>query len=162
MVFFMQLIESFKEYLELEKKYSQHTVSGYTKDVIAFVTYAQENFEVVNSAEIQYPIIRSWIIQLSERGIDAVSINRKVASLKSFFKYLMKCKQIETNPLLQHKALKTQKKVRSSPTRLNKIRGSICFTTTTTTTATTTTTTTINAAGHWVRQCDRTILSPPH
>ena len=47
MVFFMQLIESFKEYLELEKKYSQHTVSGYTKDVIAFVTYAQENFEVV-------------------------------------------------------------------------------------------------------------------
>lgn len=111
MVFFMQLIESFKEYLELEKKYSQHTVSGYTKDVIAFVTYAQENFEVVNSAEIQYPIIRSWIIQLSERGIDTVSINRKVASLKSFFKYLMKCKQIETNPLLQHKALKTQKKV---------------------------------------------------
>lgn len=111
MVFFMQLIESFKEYLELEKKYSQYTVSGYTKDVIAFVTYAQENFEVVNSAEIQYPIIRSWIIQLSERGIDTVSINRKVASLKSFFKYLMKCKQIETNPLLQHKALKTQKKV---------------------------------------------------
>ena len=61
--------------------------------------------------EVNYPLIRSWIVKLSDAKIAASSINRKMASLKSFYKFLLKTKQIDTNPFVKHKSLKTPKQV---------------------------------------------------
>jgi integrase/recombinase XerC len=60
---------------------------------------------------VNYPLIRSWIVELSDAKIAASSINRKMASLKSFYKFLLKTKQIDTNPFVKHKSLKTPKQV---------------------------------------------------
>ncbi len=59
--------------------------------------------------EVNYSQIRSWIVSLVDEGVSNVSVNRKMASLKAFYKFLLKTKQIEVNPMLKHKALKTPK-----------------------------------------------------
>ena len=104
-------ITAFLEYLLLEKGYSKHTITAYKSDLIAFkdfceVTYAQENL-----LDINYPQVRSWIVSLVDAEISNNSINRKVSSLKSFYKFLQRTTQIESNPLSKHKALKVAKKV---------------------------------------------------
>jgi integrase/recombinase XerC len=104
-------INSFKEYLQLEKKYSSHTVNAYIKDLIFFQEFTDANFATQNLLEVNYSMIRSWIVALVDNQLSNTSINRKIQSLKAFYKFLMKIKQIEINPLLKHKALKTPKKV---------------------------------------------------
>ena len=61
--------------------------------------------------EVSYGVIRSWIVSLVDSGIANRSVNRKVSSLKTYYKFLLKTKQIEATPLAQHKALKTSKKI---------------------------------------------------
>ena len=60
---------------------------------------------------VNYSIIRSWIVSLVDEGISNRSINRKISSLKTYYKFLLKTSQIEINPLSKHKALKTAKKL---------------------------------------------------
>jgi integrase/recombinase XerC len=60
---------------------------------------------------VGYPQIRSWIVSLSDAGLSSSSINRKLSSLKSYYKFLLKTKQLVTSPLLKHKALKSAKKL---------------------------------------------------
>jgi integrase/recombinase XerC len=103
--------ESFADYLFLEKKYSKHTVNAYITDLNSFHDFIKEEFEQENLAEVSYPLIRSWIILLSEKKAENVTINRKISSLKAFYKFLLKSKQIEVSPLFKHKALKTPKKI---------------------------------------------------
>jgi integrase/recombinase XerC len=103
--------ESFADYLFLEKKYSKHTVNAYITDLNSFHDFIKEEFEQENLAEVTYPLIRSWIILLSEKKAENVTINRKISSLKAFYKFLLKSKQIEVSPLFKHKALKTPKKI---------------------------------------------------
>jgi integrase/recombinase XerC len=95
----------------LEKKYSKHTVNAYITDLNSFHDFIKEEFEQENLAEVTYPLIRSWIILLSEKKAENVTINRKISSLKAFYKFLLKSKQIEVSPLFKHKALKTPKKI---------------------------------------------------
>lgn len=102
---------SFKDYLMLEKKYSLHTVNGYLNDVGFFEKFIVTEFKQKGLLEINYSQIRSWIVSLSDNEISNTSINRKIASLKSFYKFLLKTKQIDTSPLLKHKALKAPKKL---------------------------------------------------
>lgn len=101
----------FKEYLSLEKKYSRHTLAAYLKDLSDFSTFASEAYDYENIAEVSYAIIRQWMVTLVEQGVSNRSVNRKISSLQAYFKFLLKTKQISVNPLLQHKALKTEKKV---------------------------------------------------
>ena len=103
----------FVDYLNLEKKYSSHTVLAYKKDLESFFNFASEEFGYSKEAikNVNYSVIRSWIITLVDNGISNRSINRKISSLKSYFKFLLKTKQIEINPLTKHKSLKTDKKV---------------------------------------------------
>jgi integrase/recombinase XerC len=100
---------AFKDYLQLEKNYSPHTVNAYLNDVIVFELFVNNEFEQKNLLEVNYSHIRSWIVSLVDSGISNTSVNRKVSSLKSFYKFLLKTKQIELSPLLKHKALKTPK-----------------------------------------------------
>lgn len=101
----------FHDYLLLEKNYSLHTVTAYINDIAFFENYLTNEFEDNHLIAVNYNQIRSWIVSLSDDGISNTSINRKVASLKSFYKFLLKTKQIDTSPLLKHKALKSPKKI---------------------------------------------------
>ena len=104
-------LQSHLEYLEKEKKYSPLTVNAYQKDILSFQLFLNKNHEGCSLEEVNYPLIRSWIVTLSDAKIAASSINRKMASLKSFYKFLLKTKQIDSNPFVKHKSLKTPKQV---------------------------------------------------
>lgn len=101
----------FHDYLLLEKNYSQHTVTAYINDIGFFESFLANEFEDDNLIAVNYNQIRSWIVSLSDDGISNASINRKISSLKSFYKFLLKTKQIDSSPLLKHKALKSPKKI---------------------------------------------------
>ncbi|MCG2431973.1 tyrosine-type recombinase/integrase [Aequorivita xiaoshiensis] len=102
---------SFKDYLELEKKYSSHTVVAYLKDLDGFQQFASEEFQYENILNINYSVIRSWIVSLVDAGISNRTVNRKISSLKTYYKFLLKTGQIQVSPLTKHKALKTSKKI---------------------------------------------------
>jgi integrase/recombinase XerC len=99
----------FRDYLQLEKNYSPHTVNAYLNDVGFFETFLKADFEQEDLLEVNYSQIRSWIVSLVDAGVSNTSVNRKISSLKSYYKFLLKTKQIEVSPLLKHKALKTPK-----------------------------------------------------
>ena len=108
--FFMQNFkDSYRDYLEKEKKNSLHTVVAYCNDIAEFEAFLIATFEGCNLVQVNYGPIRSWIVSLVDSGISNASVNRKVSSLKSFYKFLLKIKQIDASPLLRHKVLKTPK-----------------------------------------------------
>jgi len=104
-------IDKFIDYLALEKNYSEHTVRAYHKDIQSFSDFCVKEREIDSIDNIEYVVIRSWIVNLVDSGISNRSVNRKVASLKAYFKFLQRIGKIETNPLIKHKALKTSKKI---------------------------------------------------
>lgn len=103
--------ESFKDYLQKEKKYSLHTVTAYSNDLSDFEAFLKQDFDQDSLEDVNYSQIRSWIVSLVDAGISNTSVNRKISSLKSFYKFLLKIKRIQLSPLLKHKALKTPKKL---------------------------------------------------
>ena len=104
-------ISHFLEYLQLEKKYSPHTVKAYEMDLRTFTEFLYTEFDQEDLIHVNYPQIRNWIVSLVNSGITNRSVNRKVASLKAFYKYLVKTNQLIATPLASHKALKTKKTV---------------------------------------------------
>jgi integrase/recombinase XerC len=100
---------AFRDYLQLEKKYSPHTVNAYLNDLISFETYIKTEFDSEDLLKVNYSLIRSWIVTLVDAQISNTSVNRKISSLKSYYKFLLKTKQIAISPLLKHKSLKTPK-----------------------------------------------------
>ncbi|WP_373056868.1 tyrosine-type recombinase/integrase [Zunongwangia sp. H14] len=101
----------FFDYLQLEKNYSVHTVKAYKNDLESFHHFVQQEYNTLDLVHVNYSQIRSWIVQLVEEGISNRSINRKISSLKAFYKFLQKTSQIKFSPLTRHKALKTAKKI---------------------------------------------------
>ena len=104
-------ISKFLDYLQLEKNYSSHTVDAYRRDISDFTQFSLEEYNIEDIKEVNYPIIRNWIVALVEKEISNRSINRKISSLNSYYKFLQKIEEIKSNPLAQHKALKVSKKV---------------------------------------------------
>ncbi|MDX1327983.1 MAG: tyrosine-type recombinase/integrase [Arenibacter sp.] len=104
-------LSAFISYLSLEKNYSPHTVLAYKNDVLEFSDFVVHRFQMVDIDEANYALIRSWIIDLVESGLSNRSVNRKVASLKAYYKFLLKTERLSVNPLAKHRALKTPKKV---------------------------------------------------
>ncbi|HCE53564.1 MAG TPA: integrase, partial [Lutibacter sp.] len=104
-------ITSFLNYLSLEKKYSKHTVTAYQNDLNSFQLFCNLEYGNENIATVNYAQIRNWIVSLVNSKITNRTINRKVSSLKSFYKFLQKTKQIEASPLVKHQALKVLKQV---------------------------------------------------
>lgn len=103
--------DAFRDYLQLEKKYSLHTVKAYLDDIGFFQAFLEREFGDDNLADVNYGQIRSWIVSMVDSGMSNASVNRKIASLKAFYKFLLKIKQISASPLLKHKSLKTPKKL---------------------------------------------------
>ena len=94
-----QRIQSFLDYLKFERRYSPHTLTSYTTDLIDFFDYLESQFDVVDVKAISSGFIRSWLAGLKEKGLTSKSVNRKISSLKSFFKYLLKTGEIENSPM---------------------------------------------------------------
>jgi integrase/recombinase XerC len=104
-------INSFLEYISLEKKYSPHTIKAYEDDIKSFQFFCVTNYSDDNLIDINYSQIRSWIVYLVDHDISNRTVNRKISSLKAFYKFLLKSKQINEDPLVKHKALKVGKRV---------------------------------------------------
>jgi len=119
------LIDAFLEYLSLEKKYSLHTVTAYKNDLRSFKDFLVSEYDQENFLEVHYPQIRNWIVVLVGENLSNRTINRKISSLKSLYKFLQKTSQIEVNPLSQHKSLKTEKRVQV-PFTTKEINAVIC------------------------------------
>lgn len=105
------LISNFSDYLSKEKKFSNNTVVAYVRDVDTFKNFCFENHNLKNISKIPYSIIRDWIINLSEKKLSALTINRKISSLSKFYDFLIKIQEIKSSPLQNHKRLKVQKKI---------------------------------------------------
>jgi len=107
----MPHILAFCEYLTHQKRYSLHTVTAYKKDLEQFHHYINSEFETNLFNEVTSSFIRSWIVSLIENEISARTINRKISTLKSFYKYLLKNQIVEINPLLKIITPKTSKRL---------------------------------------------------
>lgn len=104
-------VSEFLEYLALERNYSPHTVRSYGDDLTEFGAFCASNLGVDQIDTLTYPLIRTWIIALVNSGISNRTINRKMASLKAYYKFLLKTGHIGASPMATHKSLKTPSKV---------------------------------------------------
>ncbi|SEG17278.1 tyrosine-type recombinase/integrase [Parabacteroides chinchillae] len=105
-----ELIDDFLTYLRYERNYSDYTVDAYSKDLSQFEEYVKDRLEgVFSPGLIDSDIVRSWIVYLLDEKISPVSVNRKLSSLKSFFKFLMKQRIVSVNPLRLVTGPKTKK-----------------------------------------------------
>jgi len=107
----MELLDKYIEYLLLERKYSNHTITAYRKDILDFFEFISKDSGVINVEEVEYVFVRSWIVFLHQNNITNRSVNRKTAALKSFYSFLLKIDEVDKNPLTNHKSLKIGKKV---------------------------------------------------
>jgi len=103
------LIEQFIKYLQHEKRYSQHTVRAYYNDLIQFFDHLEKENRSRDLKEITNTekVIRNWVVHLMEENISERTINRKLSTLKSYFRYLRRMDEIETNPTAKVFSLKT-------------------------------------------------------
>ena len=104
-------LRSFIDYLEIEKKYSPNTIHAYRNDLNVFAKYLVDEHGVNKVINSNYSHIRSWIVVLVNKGISNRSVNRKITSLNSYFKFMLKIDLLKDNPLTNHKSLKTKKKI---------------------------------------------------
>lgn len=107
----VDMVNSFLDFLQTEKRYSQHTVVSYRTDLEQFQLYLQQTYEESDIANGSHRMIRSWILSMMENGMEAKSVNRKLAALRTFYKYLLRSKKIEINPMLKIVAPKVRKKL---------------------------------------------------
>ena len=83
-------IDQFLEYLQYQRKFSQHTLLAYKNDLIEFQKFASVSFEILKPQEVKSEMVRSFVSDLIGKGLEPVSVRRKVSSLRSYFKYLQK------------------------------------------------------------------------
>lgn len=96
----------------MEKRYSDHTVLAYQKDVEQFLAHAEITKES-ELKEVTHSLIRSWMVALIESGIENKSVNRKISSLRTFFKWLKKEEFISVNPTVKISGPKNSKRLPS-------------------------------------------------
>lgn len=111
---FSEVFPLFQDYIQFEKRYSIHTLTSYSTDIKQLFDYF---FTTYNDANLNFALtpvfIRSWLASLKDEGLDPRSINRKIASMQSFFQFLRKKNLINTNPVAALKMLKTAKRLPS-------------------------------------------------
>lgn len=107
-----EIVEGFIDYIQKEKRFSSHTVLAYSKDLDQFLHHITENLQISSIEEVDHHDIRSWIVSiLEDEKLQAISVNRKISCLRSFFKYLVRNTIVEKNPMAKISSLKTKKKL---------------------------------------------------
>lgn len=94
-----QALSPYWEYLRYEKRYSPHTIKAYQADLQEFAAYLDLQFDSPEIGAITHSYIRSWLAMLKEKGLTARSLNRKISTLKSFFKYCLKQGLLDSSPM---------------------------------------------------------------
>ena len=106
----MPLTQNYLDYLLLEKRYSSHTVKAYRTDLRIFESYLKEKY-ATSIDKANHTMIRSWLVEELNKGNSARTVNRKITTLKSFYKYLIKEHKIKQNPTLKIPSSKISKKL---------------------------------------------------
>jgi integrase/recombinase XerC len=106
-----EIVNFFLQHLMVERRLSQHTCTSYSTDLNQFTYYLESLIESKNVLEVNHKDIRSWIVELSDKNIENRSINRKIATLRTFYKFLLRTGRISENPMSSIKMVKTQKKL---------------------------------------------------
>ncbi len=107
----IESIQQFTTYLKLEKRYSSHTTLAYQTDLEQFLQFLIVQFEVDNLNKATTQMIRSWLASLMELNVTPRSVIRKISTLKSFYKYLIRNELIEKSPMEKISSPKTSKKL---------------------------------------------------
>lgn len=105
------LIQPFLDYLKFEKRYSHHTLLSYQTDLITFFDFVTITFGETDLPHITHSIVRSWLASLKDAGLTAKSINRKISTLKSFFKFQIKTGSVTQTPMAKVVAPKNEKRL---------------------------------------------------
>ena len=104
--------EKFVNYLSSEKRFSEHTIVAYSTDLSQFIQFLSANFQIKDEvSEINFQIVRSWIASLLEEGVSPRSVNRKISTLKTYFRYLIREQVILESPMLKVVAPKSKKRL---------------------------------------------------
>lgn len=104
-------ISEFLAYLEFERRYSAYTIQSYATDLEQFTTYLEETYQINKAADVDFVYIRSWMAFLMDSGLSPRTVNRKISTLKSYFRYLLKVGKIDHNPVLKISGPKIRKKL---------------------------------------------------
>ncbi|MEP1085965.1 tyrosine-type recombinase/integrase [Algoriphagus sp.] len=105
------MIDSFINYLEFEKRASPHTVDAYRRDLGQLEEFLELSFEINDISLGTHSELRAWVIDLVDSGLSATSVNRKIATLRSYYKFLLRSRIISADPTYKLKSLKTPKKL---------------------------------------------------
>ena len=106
------LKNKFITYLSSEKRFSEHTIKSYTTDLKQFTSFLSAEFQIIDEIhEISFQIIRTWIASLLENGINPRSVNRKISTLKTYFKFLIREGELIENPMMKVVAPKSKKRL---------------------------------------------------
>jgi integrase/recombinase XerC len=103
--------DSFLQYLQYEKRFSSHTLTAYSTDLSQFYTYLKTIYQIENLTEINHSLIRSWIVSLMENRVSPRSVNRKITTLKTFYKFLLRQSIVTENPMLKIQSPKISKRL---------------------------------------------------
>ena len=103
--------ERFLKYLKFEKRFSSHTLVAYENDLKQFFHYLETNYKITDVKQVTHPIIRSWMVHLMEGGITPRSVNRKITTLKTFYRHLMAEGKLKVNPMQKVQPPKMGKKL---------------------------------------------------
>jgi integrase/recombinase XerC len=104
-------MDEFLDFLRYEKRFSPHTVISYQTDLTQFFSYLLEEYDLAEATQATHPLIRGWVVNLMGQDLDPRTVNRKVACLRSYYKFLLRTHAIEANPMLRVKAPKMAKKL---------------------------------------------------
>ena len=107
------MIDNFLQYLLSEKRFSKHTVNAYRTDLHQFISFIDSDFEISSLSDVNDKIVRSWLVYMSDRGLSPRSINRKLSSLKSYYKFKLRSGEIKNNPAININGPKTEKRLPS-------------------------------------------------
>ena len=106
------LKNKFIKYLSAEKRFSEHTITSYSTDLDQFSIFLSKEYQISNEvSEISFQIVRSWIASLLEKGVTPRSVNRKISTLKTYFKFLIRENVILESPMLKIVAPKSKKRL---------------------------------------------------
>lgn len=102
-------VEQFMNYLRYEKRYSPHTLLAYEGDLNQFLTYVIDQYQIADWKEVKLLHLRSWVYEMAEQELEKKTINRKLSTLRSFYQFLKKEGEVESNPVLRLQPMKTGK-----------------------------------------------------
>ncbi|MBC7406969.1 MAG: tyrosine-type recombinase/integrase [Arcicella sp.] len=106
-----EIISFFLKYIKYEKRSSEHTVTAYSIDMKQFTEYLSKSYDFHHPELADFQMIRSWIVSMAEMKVENRSINRKIATLRTFYKFLLQKKILEKDPMLKISVLKTRKNI---------------------------------------------------